>query len=74
MDWQYYDSVFTADSTNTLAFDSTTPGLVTALLLDDVKVVAVPLPATATLGIALIGCLGGFGAWRKLKDHQNALA
>ncbi len=37
-------------------------------------VAAVPLPQTATMGIALIGCVGGIGAWRRMKSEDGVLA
>ena len=51
-------------------------GIVTMSFIDQrfSQTSVVPLPATANMGIALIVCLGGFGAWRKLKVDQNAMA
>lgn len=34
----------------------------------------VPLPATANMGLALIGCLGVFGVWRRLKGAGDVMA
>jgi hypothetical protein len=33
--------------------------------------VAVPLPATANMGFALIGCFGAAGLWRQIKRRQS---
>lgn len=51
-----------------LTWTGTTPGQAVGTLRGTVA--AVPLPATANMGIALLVCLAGAGVWRKVKSSQ----
>jgi hypothetical protein len=58
------------DSDLAVSHDSSVGATATAFGPVPVASVA-PLPATANMGLALIACLGGFGAWRKMKTGQE---
>jgi hypothetical protein len=58
---------YTLDSTHMVLPVPSIPGGKTTV---NATITAVPLPATANMGIALLVCLAGAGVWRKLKSSQ----